>query len=218
MAEQLGELGGWFHLITLVFVVVDGLVPMVPGEVLVLTSGVLARQEELSLWVSLLTAWVGIMLGDLVVYALFRSLGPQLLLGRRWGARVQRGVQRTLDKAGPAPGFALLLALRFVSGGRTAAMAAAGMVRMPWRTWLLLSTTGSAVWTVYMVGLGLLTGSAQRLPLWISVLVGIAVGLGVGSLAGALLWWRRRRGSARGEITSDSSTDDSEAPFTDTER
>lgn len=204
MAEQLGELSGWFHLITLVFVVVDGLVPMVPGEVLVLTSGVLARQEELSLWVSLLTAWVGIMLGDLVVYALFRSRGPQLLLGRRWGARVQRGVQRTLDKAGPAPGFALLLALRFVSGGRTASMAAAGMVRMPWRSWLLLSASGSAVWSVYMVGLGWVTGSAERLPLWVSVLVGIAVGLVVGLVAAGLLWWRRRRAGARSSTGAES--------------
>lgn len=197
MAEQLGELGGWFHLVTLVFVVVDGLIPLVPGEVLVLTSGVLTRQDELSLWASLLTAWVGIMLGDLVVYALFRSRGPELLLGRRWGARVQRGVQRTLDKAGPAPGFALLFALRFVSGGRTASMAAAGMVRMPWSSWLMLSASGSAVWSVYMVGLGLMTGSAERLPLWMSVLVGIGVGLAVGSLAAALLWWRRRRAGAR---------------------
>lgn len=204
MAEQLGELSGWFHLITLVFVVVDGLVPMVPGEVLVLTSGVLTRQEELSLWVSLLTAWVGIMLGDLVVYALFRSRGPQLLLGRRWGARVQRGVQRTLDKAGPAPGFALLLALRFVSGGRTASMAAAGMVRMPWRSWLLLSASGSAVWSIYMVGLGWVTGSAERLPLWVSVLVGIAVGLVVGLVAAGLLWWRRRRAGARSSTGAES--------------
>lgn len=210
MAEQLGELGGWFHLITFVSVVVDGLVPMVPGEVLVLTSGVLARQDELSLWASLLTAWVGIMLGDLAVYALFRTRGPSLLLGRRWGARVQRSVRRTLDKAGPAPGFALLFALRFVSGGRTAAMAAAGMVRMPWTTWLLLSASGSAVWTVYMVGLGLITGSAQRLPLWISVLVGIGVGLAVGSVAAALLWWRRRR--------TGSSTGSSTETRTDTER
>lgn len=204
MAEQLGELGGWFHLVTLLFVVVDGLIPMVPGEVLVLTSGVLARQEELSLGVSLLTAWVGIMLGDLVVYALFRSRGPQLLLGRRWGARVQRSVRKTLDKAGPAPGFALLFALRFVSGGRTASMAAAGMVRMPWRSWLLLSASGSAVWSVYMVGLGWVTGSAERLPLWVSVLVGIAVGLVVGLVAAGLLWWRRRRAGARSSTGAES--------------
>lgn len=190
--DVLADLGWWYHLITVLVVAIDGLIPVVPGELLVISSGVLARAGELSIWASLATAWLGIVCGDLLVYSLFRYQFTSALLRSRWGTRLRDQVDHTLAKAGPAPGFVLLFVLRFVSGGRTASMAAAGMVAMPWRKLLVLSLTGSATWSVYMVGLGLVTGTAERLPLWVSALLGLGLGLLIGLGVAAALWVRRR--------------------------
>ena len=60
------------------------------------------------------------------LYALFRYRLTGLLDRTTWGQRIRRGILRLLDKAGPAPSYATLFVLRFISGGRTASMAAAG--------------------------------------------------------------------------------------------
>ncbi|MGO1883840.1 MAG: DedA family protein, partial [Citricoccus sp.] len=130
--------------------------------------------------------------GDAGLYALFRYRLTSLLDRMSWGQRIHRGILRLLDKAGPAPGYASLFVLRFVSGGRTASMAAAGIAGIPWRPFLALSGSGSAVWSVYMVGLGWFTGGATGLPFWASALVGMGLGTLAGLVIAGVIAVRRR--------------------------
>ena len=124
----LPSLGGWFHPLTALLVALDAPIPPVPSEVFVIGSGSLAAAGRVSLPLSVLTAWLGCWLGDVGLYALFRFRLITVLERWAWGRTVHRGVRRVLATAGPASSLAGLFMLRFVSGGRTASMAAAGVV------------------------------------------------------------------------------------------
>ena len=182
-AAWVESLGWWFHPLTAVLVALDAPVPPVPSELFVIGSGALAQTGDVGPIASLLAAWWGCWAGDAGLYALFRYRLTRLLDRSSWGQRIHRGILRLLDKAGPAPGYATLFMLRFVSGGRTASMAAAGIAGIPWLPFLVLSGSGSAVWALYMVGLGWFTGGTTGLPFWASALVG----MGLGSLAGLIM-------------------------------
>ncbi|MEU3847471.1 VTT domain-containing protein [Micrococcus terreus] len=186
------SLGWWFHALTALLVALDAPIPPVPSELFVIGSGALALNGALGLVPSVLAAWLGCWAGDVGLYALFRYRLTGLLDRGSWGRRIHRGILRLLDKAGPAPSYALLFVLRFVSGGRTASMAAAGIAEIPWRPFLLLSGVGSLVWSVYMVGLGWLTGSATGLPFWISALIGMGLGTLAGLMIAGIIAVRRR--------------------------
>lgn len=186
------SLGWWFHGLTALLVALDAPIPPVPSELFVIGSGALALDGALGLVPSVLAAWLGCWAGDLGLYALFRYRLTGLLDRASWGQRIHRGILRLLNKAGPAPSCALLFVLRFVSGGRTASMAAAGIAGIPWQPFLLLSGVGSLVWSVYMVGLGWLTGSATGLPFWISALIGMGLGTLAGLMIAGIIAVRRR--------------------------
>ncbi len=191
-AAWVESLGWWFHPLTALLVALDAPIPPVPSELFVIGSGALALQGTLGLVPSVLAAWLGCWAGDVGLYALFRFRLTGLLDRASWGQRIHRGILRLLDKAGPAPSIALLFVLRFVSGGRTASMAAAGIAGIPWRPFLLLSGSGALVWSVYMVGLGWLTGSATGLPFWASALIGMGLGTLAGLMIAGIIALRRR--------------------------
>ncbi|VXA91028.1 Membrane protein DedA with SNARE-associated domain [Citricoccus sp. K5] len=188
------SLGGWFHLLTALLVAVDAPVPPVPSELFVIGSGAMSQLGSVALVPSVLAAWLGCWAGDIGLYALFRFQLTGLLDRASWGQRIHRGILRLLNKAGPAPGYASLFVLRFVSGGRTASMAAAGIAGIPWGPFLTLSGIGSAVWSVYMVGLGWFTGSATGLPFWASAVVGMGLGTLAGLIIAGIVAIRRRSG------------------------
>lgn len=191
--EFFADWGAWFHVLTMVLLIIDGMIPVMPGEVFVLSSGVLAAESQLSLTLTLITTFIAAFVGDLMVYLAFRNRLGQAFMATRIGAKVGETISTALDKAGPAPGLAAMFTLRFVSGGRTASMAACGMTKVRWSYFLTLSLAGSLVWTGYMVGLGWFTQGVFHLPFWISIIVGVVVGAVFGSLVGLAMWWARRR-------------------------
>ncbi|CAM3732750.1 DedA family protein [Micrococcus flavus] len=193
----LSSLGSWFHPLTALLVALDAPIPPVPSEVFVIGSGALAAAGRASLPLSVVTAWLGCWLGDVGLYALFRFRLTGLLDRWAWGRAVHRGIRRVLATAGPASSLAGLFVLRFVSGGRTASMAAAGVAGLRWRPFLWLSGTGSLTWSGYLVGLGWATGSTTGLPWWASAVVGLVFGTLLGlAVAAAIAWKRRGKGRA----------------------
>ena len=192
--ELLEALGWWFHPVTALLVALDAPFPPTPSELFVIGSGALASAGSLSLVPSVLAAWLGCWAGDLGLYALFRYRLTDLLDRWRWGRAVHRGIRRLMVKAGRESSLAGLFVLRFVSGGRTASVAAAGIGGIRPRVFLWHSGLGALVWSVYMVGLGWVTGQATGLPWWASAVVGMLLGTLAGALIAGIVALRRRTG------------------------
>lgn len=184
----------WFYYpLTFVLVVLDAGVPASPSEAAVIGGGTLLAGGQLVLPLVYGTAFLGSWAGDLILFLLVQRR-ISVWLGRfRWGRALDRGVNAALHRAGTSSTYAAVLAARFVPGGRTASVAAAGLAAVPFRPFIALSAAGSALWATWQVGLGMATGLATGFPFWASLALGTGIGLAAGSLIAAVLAHRHRR-------------------------
>lgn len=181
------------HPVTLLVVIADVFAPIMPSEFLVIASGSLASEGSVLLSIALLTAATGSLLGDLALYLLFRKKLTHWLDRFRWGRAVHRGIRNAVEKAGKSPTYAGLVALRFLPGGRTAGIAAAGIAELPLRPFLGFAAVGGVLWSIWLVGLGYISDVTTGFPMWASALLGMGVGTLVGLIIAAFFALKQRR-------------------------
>ncbi|MGW4502513.1 DedA family protein [Micromonospora sp. NPDC004336] len=194
MPELLTEVASptWAYLALLGLLVADAFVPVIPTQVIMITSGALTVYGGLDLPTTIAVGALGVFAGDVACYLLGRSAPDRRPprdtapgRARRVAGRVTRGLRR--------PGPLVILLCRFVPGGRMAACFSAGRSRYPYRLFLLYEGVAAAGWATYggLVGhLGgtALTGSAWRLAVIAAV---AAAGFGAAGWAMTVLGARR---------------------------
>ncbi|MFD1214936.1 DedA family protein, partial [Arthrobacter sp. GCM10027362] len=141
--------GPWqwlYYPVTLALTILDAPVPASPSETLVIGGGTLLAGGRLLLPLVYASAFLGSWAGDLLLFVLFQR-GINTWLGRfRWGRVVDRAISAALGRAGTSSTYAAIMAARFIPGGRTAAVAAAGLADVPFRPFAACSAAGSALW------------------------------------------------------------------------
>ncbi|GHF61684.1 membrane-associated protein [Deinococcus metalli] len=146
-----------------------------PGDSLLITAGLLAKQGTLNLPGLMLAVAAGAILGDSVGYAIGRRFGPGVF--NRPDSRLLRPeyVQRTqafFDRHGSR---ALILA-RFVPVVRTIAPTMAGVGGMSYPKFLTYNVIGGLLWALSVPLLGYaLGGLIPNLDRYILLLVGVVV-------------------------------------------
>ena len=190
------EWGLFYFVVLAVAVAFTAIVPPFPSEVMVIASGTMAAEEIFPLLLVLGVTFIGCLAGDIGVYLLFRYKLIRLLYRWNWGRRLHRKMLRISIRAGGATTWAGLLLIRGIPGGRSASMATAGIMRLGGSAIVALSLLGALTWTLWLVGLGYITGTTTGLPPWAStaaaIVVGTLVGLGITVL---LTRHRSRRGA-----------------------
>jgi membrane protein DedA with SNARE-associated domain len=168
----------------------DGVVPMIPSEGVVLAAGVFAHGGTPSLLLVVVATALGVFIGDHLAYGLSRSvLGPRLIRRSRRVARAVAAAGRQLDHR-PA---LLIVTSRFLPGGRVTMNAACGTARVPLHHFSPASAIAALAWAGYTAGLGFLGGATfAENPLF-----GIAVGLALSFALGGLIEVIRRRAAGR---------------------
>lgn len=125
-----------------------GLLTFVQEDVPTVSAALLAAAGNLTWRAGFLGVFLGIWIGDALLYLLARRVGRPLLQ-RSWAKRflnpaaVARSEQWFTEK-----GTWLLLSSRFVPGTRLPTYLAAGFLRLPFGKFLLVTGTAVAVWTV----------------------------------------------------------------------
>lgn len=125
-----------------------GLLTFVQEDVPTVSAALLAAAGNLTWQAGFLGVFLGIWIGDALLYLLARGVGRPLLQ-RSWAKRflnpaaVARSEQWFAEK-----GTWLLLSSRFVPGTRLPTYLAAGFLRLPFGKFLLITGTAVAVWTV----------------------------------------------------------------------
>lgn len=134
---------------------------VLPGETAVLLGGVLASQHRVSLTGVLAAAIVGAILGDSVGYLVGRRFGAPLQrsrLGRIVGERRWQASEDFLQRRG---GPSVLLG-RWTALLRALVPAAAGMAKLPYRTFVVWNVAGGLLWATAIVLGGYAAGSAYK--------------------------------------------------------
>lgn len=121
------------------------------------------------------------MLGDNVSFWLGAVLGPRagrrLFSSERGEGRVD-WARRQLERRGSV----IILAARFIPGGRTATTSSAGALEMPWRRFLPIDVA-AALWSSYVVMLDYFGGSAFADSLWKPLVAALLVAILVAATA-----------------------------------
>jgi membrane-associated protein len=128
-----------------------------PGETALVFGGVLASQGQVSLTTVLVLAVVGAISGDAVGYAVGRRFGAGLQssrLGQRIGDERWRTTEAFLHRRG---GTAVFFG-RWTALLRAMVPGAAGMAKMPYRTFAFYNALGGGVWAIACVYGGYLVG------------------------------------------------------------
>jgi len=177
--DSLLELVGgssWAYAAIFAIVTVDAFFPLVPGETSVITGAILAANDQLSVLLVFAAAMAGALAGDNISYLLGDRFGPPVrrrLFKTEKAARKLEWARRQLQERGPV----IIVAARFVPGGRTAATFSAGALEYRWRTFIVAAVVAAALWSGFTTALGWFGGNAYKDSLWKPLLISAGVAL-----------------------------------------
>jgi membrane protein DedA with SNARE-associated domain len=206
----------WAYLALFGFLTVDAMLPVVPVQAIMITSGALTVYGDLSLPLVIAVGAAGMFTGDSVAFLLGRSTGhvgrgwPAALRARfaprhdetpreqskthRAAARFTRGLRR--------PGPLVLLLCRFVPGGRMAAGFHAGRTGYPAKLFALYDAAAAICWASYGGLVGHVGGTAITESAWrlFAIAATAALVFGTAGWVLALFGGRRETGAREARL------------------
>jgi membrane-associated protein len=165
------------YAIAVVLPALDALVPLVPSETAVIALGVVsAGSADPRIAVLIALAAGGAFIGDNACYLLGSRFGPaiskRVFAGER-GARRRAWARRSLDHYGAR----IIIACRFIPGGRTAVTLTCGLVGYPRRSFVPATACAGVLWACYAFYIGRLGGKAFEDKPWAGLLLALGAAL-----------------------------------------
>lgn len=189
---------GYFGVLLLIFA--ENLFPPIPSEVILSFSGFVTTVTQLKVWVMVVFATLGSLLGAYVLYVAGRLLSPARmtqLLGGKMTKRLgfeQQDVDAARQKFLKKGSISVLLC-RCVPIVRSLISIPAGMAQMPFLKFTLYTTAGSAVWNTVLISLGALAGENRNaiIHYFSAFQNSTKILLLVAAVVALLLLWRKKR-------------------------
>lgn len=186
-------LGAGSYFVIVLVLAASGLGLPVPEEVPVIAAGVLASQGTLDPYAAFAACLLGAILGDSIVYAIGHHFGRRMLRSNhRWLRFVTPQREAMAERMIRRHGFKVFLGARFVVGLRTPVYLAAGILRIPYRRFLLIDLIAAS--TVIGVFFVLSHYWGETIAGWVRrTEIAVAVALLVILASAALYLFGRRR-------------------------
>jgi membrane protein DedA with SNARE-associated domain len=182
----------WTYVVIVLVCAGDVIFPLLPSETVVITAGIVAANHGLEIWLVVPLTAVGAFVGDNIAYQLGDRIGEpvarRLFRGESAEHRL-RWAEETMRRHGAG----LIVAGRFIPGGRTATTFTAGTMRVPLRRLVTVDALAAVAWALYVGMLGYIGGSSFEDSLWKPLLLAA----GVAALVSAVVELLRRRLRAR---------------------
>jgi len=184
------------YLVAVLLPALDALLPWLPSETVIIALGaVTAGSVDPRIGLLVALAAFGAWLGDNAAYLVGKRFGPavdrRLFAGEK-GAHRRAWAQRSLDRYG----IRLIIACRFIPGGRTAVTLTCGLVGFPRRRFAFATAVAGIIWASYAFFLGRLGGKIFEDRPWAGLMLALGLGLAVSLLIEAVRRvrrWRARR-------------------------
>ena len=187
----------WGYLAVAGFIGVESFGVPAPGQTIMVAAAIYAGAGRLNIWGVAAIAFVAAVMGDNLGYWIGIRGGRRLV--HRWGKYAFITPER-LEKAEKffaRRGNRIVVVARFIDGLRQLNGVIAGIMEMPWRTFLIYNAIGAALWVGWWCTIAYLLGThlveiiehVHKYLFW-------AIGAGVLAVAG-YIWWHLRRRRAR---------------------
>ena len=141
--------GGWAYLVVFGLILGDAVVPVLPGETTLNAGATLAAAGSLDLVLVMVAGALGAIVGDSALYWIAR-LGRRRIRPQVARAESNEKVALALEYMGSSAPV-LIVAGRYVPDLRSVVNATMGISEFPYRRFLLWSSIGGALWSVYTV-------------------------------------------------------------------
>jgi len=179
----------------------DAVVPVLPSETAIVALGVAtAGSVDPRIAVLVALAAAGAFAGDNLAYFIGWRFSPwatkRFFSGER-GAKTKAWAELALDRRGAL----IIVACRFIPGGRTAVTFTCGVTHFRRRTFLIATAVAGVIWASYAFFVGRLGGRTFQHNTWLSLVVSLGIVAILSVLietARRILAWRKGRGE-RGE-------------------
>lgn len=149
----------WVYALIVGIAALDAVFPLVPSEATVVAAAALAGAGDLVFSLVLIAGAGGAVIGDNVAYLIGRGgQGPvtgRLLRSPGWRGRAARAEAVLRDRSAT-----IIVASRFIPGGRTATMISAGLAGLRWRRFAAYDLLAGILWAAYASLIGLVGGKA----------------------------------------------------------
>jgi membrane-associated protein len=194
------------YLVAFLLPALDAILPVLPSETAVIALGVAtAGGTDPRIVVLVVLAACGAFAGDNLAYLIGRRFGPaaqrRFLAGER-GRRRLAWAAGALDRFG----FWIIIACRFIPGGRTAVTLSCGLIGYRRRTFVAATACAAAIWAAYAFFIGRLGGKAFEDRPWAGFLLAFAAAAVISVIVEAVrrIWARRRRSRGHaGQVEAD---------------
>ena len=191
------------YLVVAVVFLLCGLGLPLPEEIVLLASGYFCEKnpDKADLPTMMAVCATAILVGDLVPFVLGRVFGARLLRLRWMRYLVTKQRLASFDRWFRRRGDLVILIARFLAGLRVVAFFTAGIMKMPWRRFLLLDGSGIVLIVPLLTWLG--SRSAGFIDEMIQTVQRVERGIlwaAIGGGAVVLLWlwlWQRKRRQQR---------------------
>ncbi len=184
LGHLMSDHGPW---IIFILFVVSGVGLHLSEDLILIPAGFLAARGDIPLLESLVAAWLGLAVGDILWVAICRRWGTRLVHSR-WFKRLVHP-RRLLEAKHQMEerGVAVVALARFIPGTRTPVVTMAGILHMPWYKFLPVEL-GCALVTVplqaaigYVAAIGIgKTESTTELVVWIVIAAALIVAFFLG--------------------------------------
>ncbi|SFK82283.1 membrane protein DedA, SNARE-associated domain [Amycolatopsis sacchari] len=148
----------WLWVLVFAVAALDALLPFMPSETTVVTVAVLLGPDVPRLALLVAMAAVGAFAGDCLSHWIGRRAGPRMLARLQRGERGQARYEWARSQV-ERRGALLIVAARYLPGGRVASGLATGSMGVSWARFIAYDALGTGIWAVYSVCIGAVGGT-----------------------------------------------------------
>ena len=185
-------------------IAIENIFPPIPSEVILTFGGFMTTTTTMTPWGVILAATIGSVLGAIVLYGVGRCF-PEERLERWMDGKLGKILRLKKEDVRRAQGWferrgkLTVFFCRFIQVIRSLISIPAGMAKMPFPIFLLLTAVGTCLWNVVLVMLGAWAGASwEKIADYMGVYskVGVLV-LGVAAVIVIAVFYIRRKKKAK---------------------
>ena len=159
-----------------------------PGETILLLSGVAASTGRIDPWIAIAVGSAAAIIGDNIGYAIGRYGGRRVVLRLAHIGHIEKSLAWG-EKFFAVHGGKTVFLARWIFGLRIFGAWIAGMVHMPWRVFFFWNAAGGITWAASVIGLGYFFGHSLH-AIEKALGVGGVIAVVTAAIVG-LVFWRR---------------------------